>query len=311
MDYGQCWDLQRAEFDAMTAAKSRGTADGHSAGSHSDSRRDDRCRTARTEVAEPQSGLCDGGKAGSYGEKSGLRDDERAGTLFLVEHPPVYTLGKHGKIGNLLVGEERLRASGAEFYRIDRGGDITFHGEGQIVGYPILDLERIGIGLREYIAALEQSVIDTVAEYGIRAGRLGGASGVWLGEGADFSGAAPEERAAAGTNLDGADFARPNGGNDDNGGRLRRWTAATDGCGRLRKICAIGVRASRFITMHGFALNVSTDLKRFDIINPCGFTDKGATSMARELGYAPDIEEVKRKLTEHLSENLNVKIYKN
>ena len=192
--------------------------------------------------------------------------DESIGTILLVEHPAVYTLGKNGKESNMLLGEEYLRSIGADFYRIDRGGDVTFHGEGQIVGYPIIDIERVGIGLRDYINALEQSVIDTIAHYGIEAGRLAGASGVWLGS--------AEER-------------------------------------NLRKICAIGVRASRFITMHGFALNVTTDLRYFNHINPCGFTDKGVTSMERELGSAPDMEEVKTLVINNLSKNLNVKIYKN
>lgn len=188
------------------------------------------------------------------------------GTVLVVEHPAVYTLGKNGKESNLLLGEEYLRSIGADFYRIDRGGDVTFHGEGQIVGYPIIDIEQLGIGLRDYIDALEQSVIDTMAHYGIEAGRLAGASGVWLGS--------AEQR-------------------------------------NLRKICAIGVRASRFVTMHGFALNVSTDLRYFNHINPCGFTDKGVTSMERELGSVPDMEEVKELVINNLSRNLNVKIYKN
>ena len=192
--------------------------------------------------------------------------EESIGTVLVVEHPAVYTLGKNGKESNLLLGEEYLRSIGADFYRIDRGGDVTFHGEGQIVGYPIIDIEQLGIGLRDYIDALEQSVIDTMAHYGIEAGRLAGASGVWLGS--------AEQR-------------------------------------NLRKICAIGVRASRFVTMHGFALNVSTDLRYFNHINPCGFTDKGVTSMERELGSAPDMEEVKEQVINNLSRNLNVKIYKN
>ena len=198
--------------------------------------------------------------------ESPTESDESIGTILLVEHPAVYTLGKNGKESNLLLGEEYLRSIGADFYRIDRGGDVTFHGEGQIVGYPIIDIEQLGIGLRDYIDALEQSIIDTMAHYGIEAGRLAGASGVWLGS--------AEQR-------------------------------------NLRKICAIGVRASRFITMHGFALNVSTDLRYFNHINPCGFTDKGVTSMERELGSAPDMEEVKTQVINNLSRILNVKIYKN
>jgi len=190
--------------------------------------------------------------------------DELAGYILFVEHPAVYTLGKSGKEENLLIDEKRLRELGAEFYRIDRGGDITFHGEGQLVCYPILDLERIGLGLRSYIDALEGAVIDAAAEYGIRAGRIAGASGVWLTE---------ENRPP-------------------------------------RKICAIGVRSSRFVTMHGFALNVATDLRYFGYINPCGFSDRGATSIERETGRKVPMEEVKKLVLDCLSEKLNVKIYK-
>ncbi len=191
-------------------------------------------------------------------------DDGRAGHLLLVEHPPVYTLGRSGHAENLLVSEEALRRRGAEFYRIDRGGDITFHGEGQLVGYPILDLGKIGIGLRSYVEALEEAVIRTSADYGVRAGRVAGASGVWLGGGAE----------------------------------------------PLRKICAVGVRSSHFVTMHGFAFNLSTDLEWFSLINPCGFADRGVTSLERETGRRIDTEEVKRLLTGHLSEILKIEIYK-
>ena len=189
------------------------------------------------------------------------RQDE-AGYLLLVEHPPVYTLGKSGHAENMLVSEEFLRSHGAEYYHIDRGGDITFHGPGQLVCYPILDLERIGIGLREYIDTLEEAVIRTVAEYGIAAGRIAGASGVWID---------PEGR-------------------------------------RPRKICAIGVRSSRFITMHGFALNVSTDLEWFTRINPCGFTDRGVTSIASETGLRPSMQEVKRTVVRKLAAALRCEI---
>ena len=186
-----------------------------------------------------------------------------AGTVLLVEHPPVYTLGKSGHAENLLVNQEALEAMDAQFFHIDRGGDITFHGPGQLVCYPILDLERIGIGLREYIEALEEAVIRTVAEYGIAAGRIAGASGAWIDPGK----------------------ARP------------------------RKICAIGVRASRFVTMHGFALNVSTDLEWFGLINPCGFVDRGVTSIERETGRTVPMDEVKKSIVTVLSEKLDVKIY--
>jgi len=189
---------------------------------------------------------------------------DRAGYLLAVEHPAVYTLGKSGKERNLLVDESFLRRIGAEFYRIDRGGDITFHGEGQLVGYPILDLERLGIGLRDYIDTIEQTVIDAVADYGIRSGRIAGASGVWI----------------------------------------------TGGGKPVRKICAIGVRASRYVTMHGFALNVTTDLDYFRYINPCGFADREATSIERETGCKVPMQKVKERVFELLSEKLNVEIYK-
>lgn len=200
---------------------------------------------------------------------SSLADGAFAGTILFVEHPPVYTLGKSGRAENMLVGREALERLGARFFHIDRGGDVTFHGPGQIVCYPILDLERIGMGLRDYIDALEEAVIRTVAEYGISAGRIAGASGVWIGAG-----------------------------------------VTPDGRGPLRKICAIGVRSSRYITMHGFALNVSTDLEWFARINPCGFTDRGVTSIERECGRKTGSDGVKQTLVRHLTKILNVEIYK-
>ena len=212
-----------------------------------------------------------------------IKNLHKAGTtILLVEHPPVYTLGKSGHAENLLVGREALEAMGAQFFHIDRGGDITFHGPGQLVCYPILDLERLGIGLRAYIDALEESVIRTVAEYGIRAERIAGASGVWVGAGIAQEG---DHRTA------------------DGGGKC---TPA----GAPRKICAIGVRSSRYITMHGFALNVTTDLEWFSRINPCGFTDRGATSIERETGAKVPMDDVKRLVVKFLSEILNVRIYK-
>ena len=190
--------------------------------------------------------------------------EREAGWLLLVEHNPVYTLGKSGKDENMLVSESYLRSIGAEFFHIDRGGDVTFHGPGQVVGYPILDLERIGIGLRDYIDALEGAVIDLCREWGIEAGRVAGASGVWI------EGDSP----------------------------------------RARKICAIGVRSSRYVTMHGFALNVNTDLRYFSHINPCGFVDRGVTSLRKELGHEVDMEQVKSQIVKHLSEKLKIEIYK-
>ena len=168
--------------------------------------------------------------------------------LILVEHPHVYTLGKSGDSHNLLINEAFLNSIGATYYHIERGGDITYHGPGQLVGYPILDLERLGWSLKQYIFNLEQAVIETIAEFGIYGERLNGASGVWL---------APNE--------------------------TQNW----------RKICAIGVKVSRYITMHGFALNVNTDLNYFSYINPCGFTDKGVTSIQKETSKSIDMKIVK------------------
>jgi lipoyl(octanoyl) transferase len=170
------------------------------------------------------------------------------GTLIFVEHPHVYTLGKSGSENNLLLDSIQLRAKDAAFYKIDRGGDITYHGPGQLVGYPIFDLEAIKIGLKEYIFRLEEAIIKTVAEYGIKASRLDGGTGVWLD---------PEIP------------------------------------GKARKICAIGVKASKFVTMHGFAFNINTNLTYFNNINSCGFTDKGVTSLQKELGAPQDFDSVK------------------
>jgi lipoyl(octanoyl) transferase len=183
------------------------------------------------------------------------------GYMLFCEHPPVFTLGKSGSVENLLINEEMLAKRGIEFFRINRGGDITFHGPGQIVGYPILDLEQLGLGIKDYIGCLEESVIMALKEYGIAAGRLAGATGVWLD---------PESSSNA------------------------------------RKICAIGVKAGRHITMHGFAFNVNTDLSFYQYINPCGFVDKGVTSMERELGAAQDIEKVRGFLKECLAKSLKI-----
>lgn len=210
-------------------------------------------------------------------------DDGFAGSVLMVEHPPVYTLGKSGKESNLLVDEARLQSLGAELYHIDRGGDITFHGRGQVVCYPILDLAAIGLGLRSYIEILEQAVIDTIAHYGIRGCRLEGATGVWLCD--DWAQGDAADRPTATTAPLREDEAR-------------NW----------RKICAIGVRASRYVTMHGLALNVATDLRWFTMINPCGFIDKGVTSIVRETGRSVDIDEVKRLLCKNLTRLLGVAI---
>lgn len=176
--------------------------------------------------------------------------------LLFVEHPHVYTLGKSGDLENLLLNEKQLEAKGAAFYKINRGGDITYHGPGQIVGYPILDLENFFTDIHKYLRFLEEAMILTLAEYGLESGRSEGETGVWLGVGTPFA----------------------------------------------RKICAMGVRASRWVTMHGFALNVNVDLGYFDNIIPCGIRGKGVTSLNVELGVEKvDEEEVKSKIIKHLT----------
>lgn len=171
--------------------------------------------------------------------------------LIFCTHPAVYTLGKSGKIEHLLVNEDRMKALEVSFYKTNRGGDITFHGPGQIVGYPVFDLEKIFTDLGKYMRSLEEIMIRVLAHYGLSGERLPGATGVWL------------------------DAAVP---------------------GKARKICAMGVRCSRWMTMHGFALNVNTDLRYFDYIVPCGIEDKGVTSLQKELGYQVDEDEVRELL---------------
>ena len=170
--------------------------------------------------------------------------------FIVCEHPHVYTLGKNGQINNLLINDEFLNEINASYYQTDRGGDITYHGYGQIVGYPILDLEQLHLSLKDYVHTIEEAIILTLNEYQIKSSRLDKATGVWL----DATGKNP------------------------------------------RKICAIGIRASRYVTMHGFALNVNTDLSYFSYINPCGFVDKGVTSMKKELKITINMDEVKRKI---------------
>lgn len=176
--------------------------------------------------------------------------------LIFVEHPHVYTLGKSGDEHNLLLNYIQLQAKDAVFFRTDRGGDITYHGPGQIVGYPILDLENFGLGLRQYIYNIEEAIIRAVAFYGITASRDPHATGVWIDAGKSSA----------------------------------------------RKICAIGVKSSRFVTMHGFALNINTDLDYFKHINPCGFSDKGVTSLEKELGEKQDFEQAKELVLEKFAE---------
>lgn len=181
-------------------------------------------------------------------KKNGLPIDKEY--LFLVEHNPVVTLGKHAKDENVLFSVEMLSQRGVEVYHIERGGDVTYHGPGQLVVYPLIDLELHHLGVKDYVNLLEEVVISTIAEFGIKGEKVAGASGVWIDAGTPFE----------------------------------------------RKICALGVKCSRFITMHGLALNVNTNLSGFSLINPCGFTDKGVTSIARELGHLCDMGKVKQIL---------------
>ncbi len=185
--------------------------------------------------------------------------------FLFVEHPHVYTLGKSGDITNLLANKEQLASKGATFYKINRGGDITYHGPGQIVGYPILDLDNFFTDIHKYLRFLEEMVILTLAEYGLKGERSDGETGVWLDVGTPFA----------------------------------------------RKICAMGVRASRWVTMHGFALNVNTDLGYFDLMIPCGIKGKAVTTLSIELGkQSVSMDEVKEKLLKHFSNLFEASIIK-
>lgn len=176
--------------------------------------------------------------------------------FLFVEHPHVYTLGKSGDLNNLLLNEDQLKKKGIAYYKINRGGDITYHGYGQIVGYPILDLDNFFNDIHKYMRFLEETMIRVLDEYGLKAERSKGETGVWLDVGTPFA----------------------------------------------RKICALGVRSSRWVTMHGFALNVNTNLGYFDHIIPCGIRGKAVTSLEVELGKKVDLEEVKQKILKHFSQ---------
>ena len=184
--------------------------------------------------------------------KSNLQEATKNHFLF-VEHPHVYTLGKSGDLNNLLLNERQLTEKGATFYKINRGGDMTYHGPGQIVGYPILDLENFFTDIHKYLRLLEETIILTIAEYGLKGERSDGETGVWLDVNTPFA----------------------------------------------RKICALGIRSSRWVTMHGFALNANVDLGYFDNIIPCGIKGKAVTSMEAELNQKVDLEEVKQKILKH------------
>lgn len=186
-----------------------------------------------------------------------------SGYLLLCEHPHVYTLGKSGQDNNLLINEQMLKQIGATYYHTNRGGDITYHGPGQIVAYPIIDLDRLKIKLKEYIFKLEEVIIKTLKPFGIETSRLNGTTGVWLDA---------EQK------------------------------------GKERKICAIGVRASRFVSMHGLALNINTDLNYFNHINPCGLIDKGITSLQKEIGKEVDLKAVEKELLKNFAEVFAVNV---
>lgn len=177
--------------------------------------------------------------------------------LLFCEHPHVYTLGKSGDEQHLLADDGQLNAMGASYHRINRGGDITYHGPGQLVAYPIFDLDHFFNDIHKYLRLLEESIIRTCADYGIKAGRIDGLTGVWINENDPVN---------------------------------------------ARKICAFGVRCSRWVTMHGLAFNVNSDLRYFERIVPCGISDKGVTSLQQELGRQPDFDEVKYKLLNHMQE---------
>lgn len=187
-----------------------------------------------------------------------IENPENDETIVLVEHPHVYTLGFHGNQNNLIASEARLQALGAECIRIERGGDITYHGPGQLVVYPIINLRRHGLGVKAYIELVESSVVEVLKEWGITATSSPEEIGVWIDRGSPAA----------------------------------------------RKICAIGVKVSHAVTMHGLALNVNTDLSAFGLINPCGILDKGVTSMARELGRDVDFEAVKKRLATIIASRL-------
>lgn len=205
-----------------------------------------------------------------FSETLAIKQDNRTNNLqnptpnylIFTEHPHVYTLGKSGHEEYLLLDEEGLKEKEAKFYKINRGGDITYHGPGQIVGYPILDLDNFFTDIHLYLRTLEEAIILTLADYGIQSGRYEGFTGVWL-----------------------------DADND-----------------KARKICAMGVRASRWVTMHGFAFNVNADLNYFGNIIPCGIDDKDVTSMERELGHKLDMDEVKEKLKGHITDLFHMEL---
>ncbi len=277
MDYKETWDYQEELFGKWIDYKrfeyKRNFGQGH--------KREERVSSQSGMLGHQSnsSGTAIQGERSNYSQTDILGDqgasskkdsqEELAGSsapgdppgqyLLFVEHPHVYTLGKSGDETNMLIHKEFLEKIDATYYKINRGGDITYHGPGQIVGYPILDLESHNMGLKGYISFLEESIIEICRKYGIEASQSKEATGVWIDE---------------------------------------------DHPHKARKICAIGVRTSRYVTMHGFAFNVNTNLDYFTYINPCGFQEKGVTSMEKELGKKMDMEKVKSELKEILLNKL-------
>ena len=231
MDYKTAWDYQESLLQENVKRKAEE-------------------RSRMSEVGNQQS-ILNGQQPTDNASAIAQHQRSTVNYLLFVEHPPVYTLGKSGHVENVLLSEENLKARGIDFFRTNRGGDITFHGPQQIVGYPILDLEKFYTDIGKYLRNIEEVIILTLKEYGIESGRSAGETGVWLD---------------------------------------------ADKKGRERKICAIGVRSSRWITMHGFAFNVNTDLDYFNFIIPCGIQDKQVTSLQKELGRLVDFEEAKEKV---------------
>ena len=217
------------------------------------------------EVWDYQTDLLDGTIAIKRQNRANGEQNKTTNYFLFVEHPHVYTLGKSGDVSNLLINEEQLQNKGAVFYKINRGGDITYHGPGQIVGYPILDLENFFTDIHKYLRFLEEVIIKTIAEYGLKGERSKGETGVWLDVGTPFA----------------------------------------------RKICAMGIRSSRWVTMHWFALNVNTNLGYFDNIIPCGIREKAVTSLEAELNKKVSEEEIKEKILFHFKEIFEVEEFIN
>jgi lipoyl(octanoyl) transferase len=257
MEYQHAWDLQetllKENVEVKTLLRNRQSAIGN----------------RQSAIGNDQSvGFSSSSTAAGRGEVWEATENEDITLetnhyLLFVEHPPVYTLGKSGDIGNVLISEEERAAKGISFYYTNRGGDITFHGKEQLVGYPILDLDKFYTDLGRYLRSLEEVIILTMADYGLKGERSPGETGVWMDASI---------------------------------------------LGKERKICAMGIRCSRWITMHGFAFNINTDLTYFDYIIPCGIQNKQVTSLEKELGRSLDMKEVKEKVKRNFEKVFNVQL---